>query len=142
VKLKSIACVLAMAAGLWQSSLSAQSQNGAAAPPAFDVASIKKSVPGRGGILYHLPGGRFKVERFTLLKLISFSYDIPESQITGLPGWASSEQFDVEATAEGHAESDPKKMESPIKKAMVRQLLADRFGLAARQEERRRRYTH
>jgi uncharacterized protein (TIGR03435 family) len=134
VKLK--LTVLATVASLWQLSLWAGSQNAATTTPAFDAASIKKSVPGPGGILYHLPGGRFKVERYTLLKMISFSYDIPEIRITGLPGWASSEQFDVEATAEGHAESDPKKMEGPIKKAMVRQLLAERFGLEVRQEEK------
>lgn len=136
MKLEQVGTVLVTVAGLWQSTLWAQSQNAATAPPAFDAASIKKSAPGRGGILYHLPGGRFKVERYTLLNLISFSYDAPETRILGLPGWASSEQFDVEATAEGHAESDPKKMETPIKKAMVRQLLAERFGLIVRQEEK------
>jgi uncharacterized protein (TIGR03435 family) len=104
--------------------------------PAFEVASIKKSAPGRIGVLYHLPGGRFKVERYTLLNLIHFSFDVPNNQIVGLPEWASTERFDIEATAGGPAESDPKKMETSAKKAMVRNLLAERFGLQVRREQR------
>lgn len=104
--------------------------------PKFEVASIKKSAPGGTGVLYHLPGGRFKADKSTLLSLISFAYEVPASQVTGLPKWASTDRFDVEAKADGPAEADPKKMEMPAKKAMVRQLLAERFQLEVRREER------
>jgi uncharacterized protein (TIGR03435 family) len=104
--------------------------------PKFEVASVKKSALGGGGVLYHLPAGRFKAKKLTLLNLISFCYEIPEDQITGLPPWGTSDRFDIEAIADGPLELDPKKMETPTKKAMVRQLLAERFGLETRREEK------
>lgn len=104
--------------------------------PKFDAASIKRSAPGPGGTLWHLPGGRFKADKLTLISLISFSYEVPDAQIIGLPKWGSTDRFDVEAVGDGPPESDPKKMESPLKKAMVRQLLEERFQLEVRREER------
>jgi uncharacterized protein (TIGR03435 family) len=104
--------------------------------PAFEVASIKKSESRGGLVLYHLPGGRFKAKSTTLLNLISFAYEVPEAQVIGLPRWGVEDQFDIEATGDGPAESDPKKMETPRKRAMVRRLLAERFQLELRQEER------
>ncbi len=95
---------------------------------AFDVASVKKSSAATG-ILYHLPAGRFKASGFTLLNLIAFAYDIPEDRIQGSPAWGSRDRFDIEATADGPVEQDPAKMETPVKKTMVQQLLAERFQL-------------
>jgi uncharacterized protein (TIGR03435 family) len=111
-------------------------QNSETSVKEFEVASVKKSVSARGGVIYHLPAGKFKAEGLTLLNLIDFAYDIADDQIQGLPSWGSRDRFDVEAIGEGPVESNPAKMETPAKKAMVRQLLADRFALVVQVQER------
>lgn len=102
---------------------------GAAYGQQFDVASVKRSSPNTPGVVYHMPSGRFKAEGMTLLYLIAFCYDIDADRIEGLPSWASRDRFDIEAVGGGQLETNPAKMETPEKKAMVRALLAERFGL-------------
>jgi len=101
--------------------------------PQFDAASIKASrAPGRE-VLYHLRGGRFKVDNYTLYDLISFAYDIPKRRIAGGPPWTRSDRFDIQAVAPGETGAD---LENSTKKLMVKSLLAARFQLQIRQEER------
>jgi uncharacterized protein (TIGR03435 family) len=108
------------------------------APPArdFDVASVKRSPPNQVGAIYHMPGGRFRATGLTLRNLISFAYDVSDDRVVDLPPWGSKDHFDVDAVGDGSVETSPSKMETPEKKAMVRGLLAERFGLEVRLENR------
>lgn len=75
------------------------------------------------------PGGRFTAVNITTLQLIEWAYQLPPSRIAGATGWVASEHFDVEARAGGE-------VPPPRLRQMVRRLLADRFGLIVRNEQR------
>ncbi|HWD99949.1 MAG TPA: TIGR03435 family protein [Bryobacteraceae bacterium] len=120
-----LACILATA-----------SQLAVANGPRFEVASVRPSAAGTRGILYHLPGDRLKVHGFTLLNLLSYAWDIPDGQIEGLPKWATTDHFDIEATPESGPSEPSKELESSRKKEMTRNLLAERFALTAHIQQR------
>jgi uncharacterized protein (TIGR03435 family) len=103
----------------------------AAAPPAFDVASVKPSDPTsrRGSDLRVLPGGRFEVANLNLNVIVMEAFKVKGYQISGAPGWLNTDQFDIVAKSDGNP-SRERMME------MVQTLLADRFKLKTRRESR------
>lgn len=66
--------------------------------------------------------GRFARASATLQQLIQYAYDVQPLQITGGPAWVSRSRFQIDARTE--RATTPEQM-----RAMVRQMLADRFGL-------------
>lgn len=62
-------------------------------------------------------------------------------EITGLPKWARSERFDIEATPEDPPDGPSKELESPRKKEMVRNLLRERFNSRSAPKSGTRRFT-
>ncbi len=111
----------------------------------FDVASIKPNKSDDHRMMFAMqPGGRFNATGVTLKRLMVFAYGIREYQLTGLPAWADSDRYDVMAKPEGapDAEPTPDKMPSPAEmqtrqekmRAMLQDLLADRFGLKVHRE--------
>jgi uncharacterized protein (TIGR03435 family) len=104
----------------------------------FSVASVKRSQPGDQAVLSHYPGARFVAQKATLKILISYAYEINSKQILGGPGWLDSDRFDVEAkAAEGTSPPDDSAEENMRKiRLMLRSLLASRFGVQAKFEDR------
>jgi len=97
---------------------------------AFEAASIKPNLSMEARQELDLqPGGRFTATNAPVSRLISGPYRVQEFQIIGLPGWASSERFDIVARAEGDPTDDQALM-------MLRSLLEDRFKLVAHMEKR------
>ena len=96
--------------------------------PGFDVAAVKRntSAPSRSATSF-LPGGRFSAVFQTLDRLILNAYRLKNHQIKGLPAWALSERYDIEAKAEGSPTREQLRL-------MVQRLLRDRFGLKAHRE--------
>jgi uncharacterized protein (TIGR03435 family) len=100
--------------------------------PKFEAADIHVSPTARGfaqnfgGVLR---AGRYINRDATMLQLISAAYSIPEDDISGGPGWVSSDLFDVIAKA-------PDGATNATAKVMLQGLLADRFGLVVRHETR------
>src|SRR5688572_25974098 len=94
----------------------------------FEVASVKPNpadhARGRMGIL---PGGRFEAVNATALLLITFAYDLRPDFVEGAPAWVRADRLDVQAKA-----ADPTASADDVRK-MLRSLLADRFGLVARE---------
>jgi len=90
----------------------------------FEVASVKPADPAvRRGIDFRVePGGRLTATNVTLQQLIRQAYDFKRYQISGGPGWAESDRFDIAAKADGER-SGAQMM------AMLQTLLADRFKL-------------
>jgi len=73
-----------------------------------------------------------------LKHLIWAAYDLmPGEEISGGPGWAGSDRFDIESKAE-----DPSKTTDAQLQQMLRQLLADRFKLKLHRETREMSGTH
>ena len=116
----------AMIAILWFSAAFAaqESPTGNATVLAFDVVSIKSLA---GMARARMPGARQSQGRFaraaaTLRQLVQYAYDVQPLQVTGGPAWASTSRFQVDARTE--RTTTPAQM-----RAMVRQMLAERFAL-------------
>ena len=101
---------------LFASIASAAPQTGA---PAFDVASIRASQPGKE-IIEPLPGS-LTMRNIRLTAIIAWAYHVEEYQVSG-PAWLNDARFDVlakSATAAPEAEL----------RGMLQKLLADRFQM-------------
>ncbi len=96
-------------------------------PPAFDVASVKVSPPGkRGGNPFlnqniRATPGSLNMRQVTLKACIQWAYHVFEYQVTG-PDWIDSDHYDIAAKAAGPATE-------PELRLMLQTLLADRFQL-------------
>jgi uncharacterized protein (TIGR03435 family) len=107
----------------------------AQSPPdaAFDVVSVKRN-PSGGTVIRAMPG-TFSATAIPVRLLIRQAYQLQEFQIVGGPDWMDRERFDVEGRFTPAAE--PAGMGGPARvQAMLRTLLADRFGLIAHRESR------
>lgn len=102
----------------------------------FEVASVKSNKSGGipGGVQW-LPGGRLSAINMPLRSLIHYAYQVRPFQIEGVPGWAATESFDINAKAAVEVPSIPNGL-SPVQMQMLRTLLADRFKLATHTEMR------
>lgn len=99
-------------------------------PQSFEVASIRLNRSGDRIMLFQPGrGGRFTATNCSLNLLISYAYDVMQSQIVAAPAWVGSDRYDVAAKAE----NDP-----PIDgiRSMLRRLLEERFQFKAHREER------
>ena len=109
------------------------SSAGAQSPPAFDVVSVKRfaaepeSAP--GGSISILPGGRFSAPAATLRGLIAAAYGLLNIQVVDSQNLLGNERFEVEARTSPD-------VSVTTARAMLRRLLAERFGLAAHAETR------
>jgi len=109
--------------------------------PAFEMISIKlaRSGEARNTRMRVLPNGDLDTSAVPVLLLVSYAYDAPVNpspRLSGLPGWR--EMYDIEAKAPAGAvpaglpESDKRRR----MQGMVRRLLADRFKLVMRVEQK------
>ena len=112
----------------------------AAKLPVFDVVSIHPSKAATNGFrVRFLPDGTVSVVNAPLLAVIRQAFSLFNSnddQISGLPSWAKSDRFDIQAKV---AEADVPAMKTllPEQRALMLQaLLADRFALVAHKETR------
>jgi uncharacterized protein (TIGR03435 family) len=107
----------------------AQSQN---APQSFEVASVKPSAPSGSNVFMvrveMAPGGRYTASGVTLKLLLQQAFDVRDYQITGGPGWISSERYDINAKA-----GVPDINRDQIK-VLLQSLLAERFQLQVHRE--------
>ena len=126
------AAALVVAAGL-----AAQSPQPPAGGPAFEVASIRPNTSGDGRVMMQNQPGRYIATNVSLRLLIRNAYQLQDSQITGGPGWASSDRFDINAKVpdefRGMAPPAPGSGPSPLG-LMIRALLAERFKLVVHNE--------
>jgi bla regulator protein BlaR1 len=97
----------------------------------FEVASIKPSQPAsadRQIVGFQTPpGGRLNTLSTSLRMLIKFAYNVKDFQVSGGPGWADSESYDIVAKGDGNATR-------PQLRLMLQGLLKDRFKLTLRHE--------
>lgn len=106
---------------------------------AFEVISVKPAradVPMRMRVL---PNGDLTASAVPVLLLLSYVYDVPlnpSPRLSGSPGWR--EMYDIEAKAPANAIplALPESEKRRRAQAMIRGLLADRFKLVMRMEQR------
>jgi uncharacterized protein (TIGR03435 family) len=111
-------------------------------PPAFEVVSVKLSKPGCDGMMVSSPPGRFSAQCTTLMGLLfnAFPTVKPSVAIPGLPGWANSVHFDVDAKADDETavamEKLPREEQWKQTQTMLQAALAERFKLRTHNESR------
>lgn len=107
------------------------------APVEFEVATIKPTDPNARpfGRFQMQPGGRLVIEGLPLRFLISRAFNTNNNEmVTGLPPWADTERFDINALASDGTFSAG--MDQEVLAPMLRALLADRFKMTYHTEER------
>lgn len=84
----------------------------AQAPPEFEALSIKPYVAAGGAASEEnsetrvLPGGRFTGRNVDVMKLIRNAFLVEDQRISGLPGWAKSASWNIDAKTAGGVEID------------------------------------
>jgi uncharacterized protein (TIGR03435 family) len=107
---------------------------GQAAPPAFEVASIRTGAPfsmdllRSGGIGMNIEPGRVVIHSWSFADLIGAAYQVRTDQIDG-PDWMNALRFDVQAKM-------PEGTTAGQVPEMLQALLAARFQLRARRSQK------
>ncbi len=88
-----------------------------------------------------MPNGDLIASAVPVIRLLSDAYDVPinpSPRLTALPDWALREKYDIEAKAPANAIPPglPNSEVRSRKQQMIRALLADRFGLVMRAENK------
>jgi uncharacterized protein (TIGR03435 family) len=98
---------------------------------AFDVISIKVNKSGSSGGSLGPRGGSLFVTNLNLRALLTYAYkpasgNLRDTQLIGLPAWAATDRYDIEAKPESGVQNRP----------MMQSLLEERFQLKAHLETR------
>jgi uncharacterized protein (TIGR03435 family) len=99
--------------------------------PSFEVATIKRSDPDDKTHRFEIHGRRIVIENQTVQTMIEMSYGVHARQIVNGPSWIETERFDAEGVPDGEVPPDVAQFQ-----ALVRSLLAERFGLKLHTEKR------
>jgi len=96
----------------------------------FEVASVKVNLSGARAVSIGSPSpGTFRAENVWLRFLIQNAWNVKDFQVSGGPGWANSDRFDIGAKA-----SSPVRFEQM--RPMLQALLEDRFRLMVHTESK------
>jgi uncharacterized protein (TIGR03435 family) len=104
--------------------------------PSFDVASVRRATPGEtGGRVQFLPGGRFVAQNVALHFLLQQVYGVRDFQIVADPKWQAiiADSRTSRYYIEGRG---PESATREQLQEMAKTLLAERFGLKLRIEQR------
>jgi uncharacterized protein (TIGR03435 family) len=104
--------------------------------PAFEVATVKPSKPGRWGEDLDESNNTLTIQNYSLRHLIREAYRLKsDSQIIGAPSWFDSQRFDIVAKMDDAEVARMDKMDGDESDRewdrMLQSLLADRFELRA-----------
>ena len=107
------------------------------APVQFDVVSVKLHTPeNRDSKMQLLPEG-VRLSNLPLQDFIVQAFGLALSdQIAGLPSWANSERFDIEAKVASADVAAFKKLTLDQVRLMARPILTDRFKLLSHEEKK------
>jgi uncharacterized protein (TIGR03435 family) len=113
----------------------------------FEVVSIKPTKPGQAGVSMDSIGSgkvsdTFSASNIPLISLIREAYGLPfgsdDGRLSGVPGWASSETYDLEAKLNADVVDQLNKLSPDQRKLAVQRmfqaLLADRCKLVVHRE--------
>lgn len=102
--------------------------------PVFDVVSIKPNKSASGMVRVMSKPDGYAATNVSLSSLIQRAYGVKEDQISGIPGWAESARFDIDAKVAGSDVPDLQKMKNEDRGLLLQPLLADRFKLTIHHE--------
>lgn len=96
----------------------------AGADPAFEVATVKPSTPGKTQLSYRLRTRHVVAKNATVQDMVRLIYGVRDRQIEGAPAWMPETRFDIEAEPD-----TPREPNEDQSKVMLKKLLMDRFHL-------------
>ena len=115
-------------------------------PPEYTYGSVSVRPAGpseRQSLISPGPQGGMQGENVTAMTLLTFAFDVPASQLTGVPDWAQSERFDVTFTPDREETTmtpgmPPDELEALMgrQRQRMQAVLRDRFGLVMGSESR------
>ena len=97
--------------------------------PTFEVASVKESDSLDLDGVFQATRGRFAVKNLSVRWMLRYAFRLRDYQVIGAPAW-TEQRYQVEATVTNTAATNDEV------RRMLQQLLADRFALRARREQR------
>jgi uncharacterized protein (TIGR03435 family) len=101
------------------------------AQKAFDVATIKPNAENDHRVMIRMqPGGGFNATGMNLRMLIMQAYNVKDFQVTGGPGWMTTDRYDINAKAEGLPDRVPPEVIRP----MLQNLVEERFQVKFHKE--------
>jgi uncharacterized protein (TIGR03435 family) len=109
---------------------------------AFEVSDLKPSGPGERSVMQQTRGGGVEIHAVPLRNIMTAAWDIDQGhpeRIAGLPQWAQSAKFDVNAKAPANANGMPILGSGYIDDEallMLRNLLIERFRIKWHYEDR------
>lgn len=110
-------------------------QERASGTATFEVASISENRSGEQDGLVRFENGRLTVTNLPVRWIVRWAYGLREYQIRGLPNWTET-RYEIQATY-----SPPSAGHQAVR-AMAQRLLAERFAMRARREQREMRVYH
>ncbi len=111
----------------------------------YDVVSIRSNKSGANNVrIGPGPQGGVRTENTSVLTLLTFAYDVRDFQFVDVPGWVSTERYDVSFTPDQpEAAAAGPKMDLGTRRQMferqrqrMQAVLRDRFGLVLREQEK------
>jgi len=110
--------------------------------PQFEVATIKPSAPDERGY-GRITGGQVELRATPLMFLVMFTWDLNQNDkeaLVGAPKWLSETKFDILAKAGANVRVDTSPggplIDFDDLRAMLKQLLAERFQMKVHMEDR------
>lgn len=104
--------------------------------PQFDVMSVKPHKGGDDIMMMHWGEADYKAVNMTLKNMISNVYGVKAWLVFGLPSWAESSHWDIDAKVSTPDMSVMKKLTPEQRRVMIGGILKDRFGLVVHQEDK------
>lgn len=104
--------------------------------PQFDIISVKPHKPGEDMMMIHWGDADYKAVNMTLKNMISNVYGVKSWLVFGLPPWAESARWDIDAKVGAPDMTVMKKLTSEQRRTMIGGILKERFGLVVHQESK------
>ncbi len=97
--------------------------------PSYDVATVKPNTSGSGNTSVWTHDVTLQAENVRVRDLLVEAFGVRRNLIFGLPAWAETARFDINAKIVDPDPAQLKKLTLDQRRAMLRSLLEDRFGL-------------
>lgn len=104
--------------------------------PQFDVISVKPHKPGEDMMMMHWGQSDYKVVNLTLKNMISNVYGVKSWLVYGLPPWAESSHWDMDAKVSSPDLAVMEKLTPEQRRVMIGGILKDRFGMVVHTESK------
>ena len=117
-----------------QSGTASQAASTEAKVPTFDVVSIKPNKTGSGNNSTNFSNNSFSATNISVKMLFEDAYGVKQDLIYGLPGWANSDRFDIQAKIVEPDLELLKNLSLKRARAMLQALLLDRFQVKVHTE--------